>query len=818
MTSGRRRSHAAGAADRRGGSEDHGCLIPWLGARRLLLALNLSCPAGGLAAFALLLVLGSGQVWAAERLGLVIGEARYAADPLATPANDAGAVAQSLAQDGFTVTGYADLDRQGLRRALAGFLDKVRGAGPEAVAFVYVAGYGLQFDGGNFIAPIDARLARDVDVPDETVSLSDFARDLAAVPLKARVLVYDLARRNPFAQGPSALARGLAASEPQPGTTIAFNAAPGQEAERDVGDYGLYAEALTEAMQTRGLSIATLFTRVRLRVAALSEGRAVPWTEGSVDASVSLLPPVAETTSLLAPLKALVTSGTPTEAYWAALKTDTLPAYRDFLKAYPNDPPTARIAALLAVRREALTWLQAHRANLPAAYWSYMRFYPRGPHFGDARRALAALGAPLEPPPRFDVYPFADGPPPRPEEVALLKRSDDGAPPLPPPADAPARRAEFYERLPPLLAITAGSLPLAVPIPLARPAEPGRIIQPGSEEAGGAAVTAVDVADKGGNLTVVQTGADGRVLSTASLTLEPNGSRSLVQTGPDHQPIATVLDRTEPSGRRTLVQTGRDKQVISRRVTDTAPDGSRVTTLAGPRGVVATLYTNTAGVPVPTVAPATVALARPTVIAPPLAPAPPLRPPPPPKPTVASTMPLPNLADGAPAAEPLPGPAPTAEPAAAVAAEKAPVPSLSGTGSPTISLPARTASLPLGPPTIPIDAAPLGPSGGAAEPVAPPLAASPPAATTPPAPPPQSRREPETPALFVPVPPRRTADASASKAPVPAADRKTLGKTGGKVPKPAAPSRGKAPASSKPAPGKASAKPGPAPGKRGKGR
>ncbi len=765
---------------------------------QLLSALSLNRRMGGLL-LVLGLVLVSPEAQAAERLGLVIGEARYAADPLATSVNDAGAVAQSLAQDGFTVTGYADLDREGLRRAFAGFLDRVRGAGPETVAFVYVAGYGLQFDGVNYAVPVDARVARDVDAPEETVSLTAFAKELAAVPLKARVLVYDLARRNPFAQGTSALAPGLLASEPPPGTTIAFNAAPGQEAERDAGDYGLYAEALTEAMQTRGLSIDALFTRVRLRVAALSEGRAVPWSEGTVDAGVSLLPPVVETTSLLAPLKALVTSGSATEAYWAALKTDTLPAYRDFLKSYPNDAPAARVAALLAVRREALIWLQARRANLPAAYWTYMRFYPRGPHFGDARRALAALGASLEPPPRFDVYAFADVPPPRPDEVALLKRGDEATPlpPMPPPADAPVRRSEFYERLPPLLAITAGSLPLAVPIPLAYPVDPGRIIQPGSEKTGAAAVTAVDVADKGGNLTVVQTGADGRVLSTASVTLEPNGSRSLVQTGPDHQMIATVVDRTEPNGRRVLVQTGRDKQVISRRVTETAPDGSRVTTLAGPRGLVATLHSNAAGAPAPAVASTAVALARPTVIAAPLASAPPARPPPPPQPTVASTMPLPNLADGAPAAAPPPAAVPQpATPALGASLEKAPVPSLSGTGSPTISLPTRTASQPLGPPSIPVEAAPLRPAkgiGGPAEAAAAPAAvvapAAIPAAVVPPLP---GRREPEAPAIAEPVPPRRTAEAAAPKASAPADPRRGKAPAAGKAPPPKASAPGKA--------------------------
>jgi hypothetical protein len=35
------------------------------------------------------------------------------------------------------------------------------GAGPEAVTFVYFAGYGLQFEDDNYFVPIDASLSRD---------------------------------------------------------------------------------------------------------------------------------------------------------------------------------------------------------------------------------------------------------------------------------------------------------------------------------------------------------------------------------------------------------------------------------------------------------------------------------------------------------------------------------------------------------------------------------------------------------------------------------------------------------------------------------
>src|SRR6266568_261575 len=86
-----------------------------------------------------------------KRLALVIGNASYKAGTLATPANDAGLIAQTLQAAGFDVVGARDLDQDSLRRALRDFLEKAAAAGPDTVAFVYLAGHGLQLEGENYV-------------------------------------------------------------------------------------------------------------------------------------------------------------------------------------------------------------------------------------------------------------------------------------------------------------------------------------------------------------------------------------------------------------------------------------------------------------------------------------------------------------------------------------------------------------------------------------------------------------------------------------------------------------------------------------------
>jgi len=91
------------------------------------------------------------------------------------------------------------------------------------------------------------------------------------------------------------------------------------------------------------------------------------------------------------------------DAYYAALERDTLEGYEEFVAAYPNDPMAKRVRAIIAARREAITWRQTYATNKPEAFWSYLNRYPDGPHAADARRRLADRGFASEPPARSAV-------------------------------------------------------------------------------------------------------------------------------------------------------------------------------------------------------------------------------------------------------------------------------------------------------------------------------------------------------------------------------------------------------------------------------
>ncbi|MBN9580776.1 MAG: caspase family protein [Afipia sp.] len=380
-----------------------------------------------------------------NRIALVIGNGNYQASPRATAANDAGLVAQTLQAAGFDVIGARDLDGETLRRTFHDFIQKAQAAGPDTVAVVYLAGYGLQLAGENYFVPVDAVMARDTDVAVEGLRIGDYVRQLSALPLKATVVVLDAAYAHPFAREGQPLAGGLALMEPAPRGLIAFNAAPGTVAPPTTGNYGPYAQALAEMIRTGGIGLPEVFNRVRLRVNEVTKGAQVPWDAHKLDSDFLFFerapdaPPVQADQDAALRAKP-IRDFSAQDAYTAALARDTLSDYEAFLAAYPDDPLAKRVRAIVAARREATTWREAYRANTERAYWTYLKRYPKGPHAADARRRLAAIAAPPEPPSAFDAYAY-DVPPPMPDEYAYVDQPDlmfgdpayDFAPPPPPP-------------------------------------------------------------------------------------------------------------------------------------------------------------------------------------------------------------------------------------------------------------------------------------------------------------------------------------------------------------------------------------------------
>ncbi len=234
------------------------------------------------------------------RMALVIGNGAYAhVKALPNPPNDAGAVAKSLRDIGFTVSEGVDLDRAAMQKMTRDFL---REAARAQVVVVYYAGHGVQVDGRNYLIPVDVELKPGARMTDAMIDMDTIMAGLDD-QVRTNILIFDACRNNPMAQQVASAgtnraieaASGLAAPTSLgagatlgAGTLIAFATAPGQVALDGEGANSPFSAALSRHLGTPGLEVQQMLTRVRAEVVSTTKNKQVPWSNSSLLGEVYL--------------------------------------------------------------------------------------------------------------------------------------------------------------------------------------------------------------------------------------------------------------------------------------------------------------------------------------------------------------------------------------------------------------------------------------------------------------------------------------------------------------------------------------------------
>jgi caspase domain-containing protein len=246
-------------------------------------------------ALAVALLLPAAAVAAPKRVALVIGNAAYQKVPkLANPVNDANAVARMLQAAGFEqVEVRQDLSVVDFKRAVRDFFEAATGSD---VAVVYYAGHGVQVGDANYLIPVDARLASEIDVQDEAVSLDRILTILQPAKM-LRLVILDACRDNPFlnrmkvSSATRSITRGLARVEPENNTLVAFAAKGGQVAQDGTGGHSPFTAAIAKHLAVPGLDIRLALGRVRDEVLRNTSNRQEPFVYGSLGGdSITLVP------------------------------------------------------------------------------------------------------------------------------------------------------------------------------------------------------------------------------------------------------------------------------------------------------------------------------------------------------------------------------------------------------------------------------------------------------------------------------------------------------------------------------------------------
>ncbi len=243
--------------------------------------------------------------WAENRVALIIGNGAYQnVTQLPNSIRDATAIADMFRSAGFDkVITRRDIGNLEFRRALREFGEAASAAD---IAVIYYNGHGMQVRDMNYLIPVDAKLATEIDAEDEAVSLDYMVAALEPAK-RLRLVILDASRDNPFAGTTQrratmrATAGGLGKAEPTLGNTLlAYATKAGSTAEDGPGENSPYAAALLRHLVIPGLDVRLAFGRIRDDVLKATGNRQEPFVYGSVQGLiVSLAPASAQPDSRL---------------------------------------------------------------------------------------------------------------------------------------------------------------------------------------------------------------------------------------------------------------------------------------------------------------------------------------------------------------------------------------------------------------------------------------------------------------------------------------------------------------------------------------
>jgi formylglycine-generating enzyme required for sulfatase activity len=332
-----------------------------------------------------------------KRIALVIGNGHYQkVSPLDNPVNDATDIAAVLQTLGFEVIKGTDTDLVQMRRLIREFGEKL--AQQKGIGLFYFAGHGVEVRGRNFLVPVDADIAREVETEDYAIDVSTILRQMDAANNGFNIVILDACRNNPFSRGWSRSGEtgGLANVNAPTGTYIAFAAAPGLTASDGKGTRnGIFTGALLKNLKRPNLKLEEVFKATREEVMTLTDSKQVPWDSSSVKGDFYFNLAFAKTAKSETPVKdetVTAKDGVAIEREaWSYVKNSVDPQdFRDFLKNFPSGAN----ASNAKIKLEQAVWDAVQGSKDKGKIQGYLNEFPAGANVPLAKIKLKQLEAP----------------------------------------------------------------------------------------------------------------------------------------------------------------------------------------------------------------------------------------------------------------------------------------------------------------------------------------------------------------------------------------------------------------------------------------
>lgn len=236
------------------------------------------------------------SVKGAAKLALVIGNGHYpdANAPLTQSINDARALSAALRHDGFDVDMVEDAGKADLHQAVNRLKSKIRS---DSTVMLFFAGYGVQAGRQSYMIPVDAAIWKESDVRRDGTSIESVLEMMKQRGARAKLVVVDASRRNPYERRFRSYSHGLAPINVPDNALILSSATPGKVVDDVTGQNSLLVTELLNNLNSQATGAEAIFSKTRAAVSQASAGQQVPSVASSLLDDVHFRPEMQATTA-----------------------------------------------------------------------------------------------------------------------------------------------------------------------------------------------------------------------------------------------------------------------------------------------------------------------------------------------------------------------------------------------------------------------------------------------------------------------------------------------------------------------------------------
>lgn len=222
----------------------------------------------------------TGSIGQTSRLALVIGNGHYpdASAPLTQSINDARALSSSLRKNGFDVDMVEDATKDDMVRAVNRLKSRIK---RDTVVMLFFGGYGVQAGRESYMLPVDAVIWKESDVRRRGVSIDGVIDMMKEQGAKAKLVVVDASRRNPYERRFRSYSHGLAPISASDNALILTSASPGKVVDDGKGEHSVLVSEFLNNLSAKG-SAESVFNKTRVAISRASEGDQVPTVSSSL--------------------------------------------------------------------------------------------------------------------------------------------------------------------------------------------------------------------------------------------------------------------------------------------------------------------------------------------------------------------------------------------------------------------------------------------------------------------------------------------------------------------------------------------------------